>query len=411
MLRSLFSSVAGLRAHQTMMDITANNIANINTVGFKGSRATFAETLAQTIRGGGLPSAASGGTNPMQIGLGVRVSGTDADLTQGAFQATGRSADLAIEGGGFFLVEKGSAKLLTRAGSFGWDSTGTLVTGDGARVLGWTPNGPGAIQPTGAPGAISIPTATLPPIATQNVTVAGNLTSSLPVGQALTTTATVFDSLGTAHNVAISFTNTRPGAWDAAASYVDGAGATQTVPLGPVTFDPAGNLTSAATTSMGPLILGSGDPQTVTFALGDAMHAFSQYDRASTVDAPTHDGSGGAELVDVTFTPDGSISGRYANGETRTLAILALGNVTNPAGLQRVGDNLFAMSPSSGEISTGQAGSGQLGSLSPGSLEGSNVDLAAEFTNLVIAQRGFQANSRVITTSDEMLADLVNLKR
>jgi flagellar hook protein FlgE len=124
-----------------------------------------------------------------------------------------------------------------------------------------------------------------------------------------------------------------------------------------------------------------------------------------------HDGSSGAELVDVTFTTDGSISGRYANGETRTLAILALGNVTNPGGLQRVGDNLFAMSPSSGDISTGQAGTGQLGSLSPGSLEGSNVDLAAEFTNLVIAQRGFQANSRVITTSDEMLADLVNLKR
>jgi flagellar hook protein FlgE len=439
MLRSLFSSVAGLRAHQTMMDITANNIANINTVGFKGSRATFAETLAQTIRGGGLSSPAIGGTNPMQIGLGVRVSGTDADLTQGAFQATGRSADLAIEGGGFFLVEKGSAKLLTRAGSFGWDSTGTLVTGDGARVLGWTPNGPGAIQPTGAPGRISIPTATLPPIATQNVTVGGNLTSSQPLYDAsaidpvlskvqatLTTTATVFDSLGTAHQVSVSFTH-MPGTpadpaavppvpagaptWDMSTSYVDGAGATQTVALGPVTFDAAGNLTSASPQTMGPLVFGSGNTQSVAFALGDPMHAFSQFDRASTLDAPTHDGSSGAELVDVTFTTDGAISGRYANGETRTLAILSLANVTNPAGLTRVGDNLFAMSPASGEISTGQAGTGQLGSLSPGSLEGSNVDLAAEFTNLVIAQRGFQANSRVITTSDEMLADLVNLKR
>jgi len=411
MLRSLFSSVAGLRAHQTMMDVTANNIANINTVGFKGSRATFAETLAQTIRGGGVPSASVGGTNPMQIGLGVRVAGIDADLTQGAFQATGRPTDLAIEGGGFFMVDQGGTKLLTRAGSFGWDSTGTLTNGDGARVLGWTPTGAGPIQPTGAPGPIQIPIATLPPIVTQNVTVGGNLTSSLPVGQTLTTTATVFDSLGAAHDVALSFNHTGAGTWDMSATYVDGAGTTQTVALGPVTFDPAGNLTSAPTIAMGPVTFGAGNSQTVTFAMGDANHAFSQYDRASTIDAPVHDGSAGAQLVGVTFATDGSVVGRYANGETRSLAIIALANVTNPEGLQRVGDNLFAMSPASGEPSIGQAGTGQLGSLSPGSLEGSNVDLAAEFTNLVIAQRGFQANSRVITTSDEMLADLVNLKR
>jgi flagellar hook protein FlgE len=162
---------------------------------------------------------------------------------------------------------------------------------------------------------------------------------------------------------------------------------------------------------MGPVTFGNGNSQTVTFSLGDPTHSFSQYDRASTLDSPVHDGSAGAELVGVTFSTEGAVVGRYANGETRSLAIIALATVTNPEGLQRVGDNMFAVSPSSGGVSTGKAGTGQLGSLAPGTLEGSNVDLAAEFTNLVIAQRGFQANSRVITTSDEMLADLVNLKR
>jgi flagellar hook protein FlgE len=286
----------------------------------------------------------------------VRVSGTDADLTQGAFQATGRSADLAIEGGGFFLVEKGGTKLLSRAGSFGWDATGTLTNGDGARVLGWTPTGAGPIQPTGAPGAIQIPIATLPPVVTQNVTVGGNLTSSLPVAQTLTTTATVFDSLGAAHDVAISFEHMTATAasstWEMTATYVDPAGVTTPLAFPGVpttlTFNGAGDLMAPfPVTTSAAVTLGGGDPQVVTFALGDAMHAFSQYDRASTVDAPTHDGSGGAELVDVTFTTDGAISGRYANGETRTLAILALANVTNPGGLTRVGDNLFAMSPAS----------------------------------------------------------------
>jgi flagellar hook protein FlgE len=413
MLRSLFSSVAGLRSHQTMMDVTGNNIANVNTTGFKSTRVTFGETLAQTIQGGGVPTTDSGGTNPAQLGLGVRVASIDANYQQGAFQSTGRLTDLAVQGSGFFLLDRGGEQLLTRSGSFSWDSTGTLVSPDGGRVLGWGPSATGQIVATGAPSAITIPTGTLPPTPTTSVTVGGNLTSSLAVGESLSTTATAYDSLGAPFDIALTFTRTGTGTWDVVASYDDNGTPTTLTGAPPptITFDAAGVLTGPANITLAGITLGDGDPQDLTINFGDADHAISQFDRTSTIDVPMRNGGAGAELVGVTFGTNGAVIGRYSNGETRDLAVVALANVTNPSGLQRVGDNMFAVSPSSGAPTFGQPGQGELGTLAPGTLEGSNVDLAAEFTNLVIAQRGFQANSRVITTSDEMLADLVNLKR
>jgi len=415
MIRALYSAVTGLRAHEVMMDVTSNNIANVNTPGFKASRATFSEALAQTIRGGGLATGAQGGTNPLQIGLGTRVAGSVAAFTQGALQLTGRQTDLAIQGGGFFVVDNHGQQLLTRAGSFNWDSTGTLTTNNGSRVQGWAPDTAGVI-PTGGPtGALTIPTGALPPVATTNVVLGANVPAGLATGQAASTTTTFFDSLGSAHDMNVSLTKTAtPGQWTAKVTYKDAAGVTQDItptPAPTVTFDSAGKLVSPASFTMTGVTFGSAAPQNVTVNMGDPTHPLTQFDRAATMDVPVRDGSAGAELASVTFGADGSVNGLYANGETKILGILAMASVPNQEGLLRTGDDMFATSLTSGEPTYARAGAGSLGTIAPATLEGSNVDLANEFTNLVLAQRGFQANSRVITTSDEMLGELVNIKR
>jgi flagellar hook protein FlgE len=415
MIRAMLSSVTGLRAHEAMMDITANNLANVNTPGFKASRAVFSETLAQTIRGGGLPGGAQGGVNPLQIGLGTRIAGSVASFTQGALQLTGRQTDLAIQGDGFFLADHQGAKFLTRAGSFGWDSTGTLTTNDGSRVQGWQPDAAGHIATSGPTTQITIPTGPLAPVPTSKATLAGNVPAGAAVGATAVTTSTVYDSLGTGHDIAITMTKqATPGTWTAQITYKDSTGATIDVtptPAPTLVFDTAGNITSPANMSLTNVTFGDGAPQTIDIALGDATHPLTQFDRGPTLEVPVRDGQAGAELASVTFGADGSVNGLYTNGETKVLGIVALARVSNPEGLLKQGDDMFSTSLTSGDPVTGQPGTGQLGSLSPGSLEGSNVDLANEFTNLVLAQRGFQANSKVITTSDEMLSDLVNMKR
>jgi flagellar hook protein FlgE len=251
MLRSLFASITGLRAHQTMMDVTANNISNVNTQGFKAGRATFADALAQTVRGGGLPTEAAGGTNPMQIGLGTRVASINTLFTSGAPQATGRPTDLAIQGNGFFVVDQGGQRLLTRDGSFGWDGTGQLITPTGARVVGWSADPTtGVIDPSTTPGFIAVPTGVLTPSPTSNVTVGGNLPAGAVVGDVVATSGTVFDSLGTAYDLTVRLTKAGPGSWTAQFTVTNPAGVTTDITPGPaptLTFNGAGDLTSAAT--------------------------------------------------------------------------------------------------------------------------------------------------------------------
>jgi flagellar hook protein FlgE len=415
MLRSLFASISGLRAHQTMMDVTANNISNVNTQGFKAGRATFADALAQTVRGGGIPTDGNGSTNPMQIGLGTRVAAVNTLFTTGALQLTGRTSDLAIQGTGFFVVEQGGERFLTRDGSFNWDSNGMLVTAGGARVVGW-PTDPvtGAVDPASAAGFISVPTGVLEPTATTEVTIGGNIPAGAAVGDVAATSGTVFDSLGTAYDLAVRLTKTGPGAWTAQITATDPSGVTTDITPGPapaLTFDGAGNLTSAGTIALTGITLGGGDPQNLTISLGSPQHSLSQFDQVGTLDMPVSNGQSGAELSEVNFGTDGSVTARYTNGDSRVVAKISLATVTNPEGLMKASDNLYQTTLTSGDPVLGLAGTGQYGSISPGSLEGSNVDLATEFTNLVLAQRGFQANTRVITTSDEMLSDLVNVKR
>lgn len=415
MLRSLYASISGLRAHQTMMDVTANNIANVNTQGFKAGRALFADALSQTVRGGGIPTDGRGSTNPMQIGLGSRVAAVTTNFNQGALQLTGRVTDLAIQGNGFFVVERGGQQLLTRDGSFNWDSNGQLVTVGGARVLGWAADPTtGAINASTPPDYITVPTSVLPPAATTSIVIGGNVSAGTAVGDFVSTSGTAHDSIGTSFDLTVKLTKTGVGAWSAQISSTapDGTVTDLTpTPAPALTFDSAGALTSASTLTLTGVTLGTGAPQDITIALGDPTHSFTQFDQVSSMDMPVRNGSAGAELSSVTFGTDGSVNAQYTNGDSKIIGKLALAAVTNPEGMMKASDNLFETTLTSGDPTFGLAGTDQFGVVAPGALEGSNVDLAAEFTNLVMAQRGFQANTRVITTSDEMLSDLVNVKR
>ncbi|MGN6244338.1 MAG: flagellar hook protein FlgE [Motilibacteraceae bacterium] len=397
MLRSLFSGISGLRQHQTMMDVTGNNIANVNTVGFKSSQTVFEDTLSQLLKGAGAPQAGLGGTNPAQVGLGVRLAGVNTNFGQGAAQTTGRTTDLMIQGDGFFTVRQGAEDLYTRAGAFNFDSDGRLVSPEGAVVQGWTAAN-GVINTNAAAGDVRLPIGTLlAPTPTQNGAVGGNL----PAGATspIVSSITVYDPQGNSHDLSYQFTPPVAPAtdWSLATSLDGGAFSAGTA----LAFDSAGKLTTAS-------------PSAVTVPWGSVsldISGLSNYGGANTVAALSQDGSSMGSLQAFSLSPDGTLVGVFSNGLKQPLAQIALASFNNPPGLEKVGSSMYRNTVNSGTAQLGTAGSGGRGLLSSGTLEMSNVDLAQEFTNLIVAQRGFQANSRVITASDEILQDLVNMKR
>ncbi|MDQ2756722.1 MAG: flagellar hook-basal body complex protein [Actinomycetota bacterium] len=284
MLRSLFAGISGLRANQTMLDVTGNNIANANTLGFKSSSTVFQDTLSQMLTASSAANASRGGTNAIQIGLGVQVAATSTNFNQGSTQSTGRTTDLMISGDGMFVVKKGPDNLYTRAGSFTFDNTGTLVTPTGSRVQGY------ALDAAG-----------------------------LPTGGLV--------------DVSLDTTNAQP-------------------PVPP-----------------------------------------------------------GVTMTSYGIGIDGKVTAQFSDSVPRDLCQIALADFTNPMGLDKVGETAYRASASSGTPQLGTVGTGRLGTLVGGAVEMSNVDLGAEFTNLILAQRGFEASSKVITTSDQVLDSLINMKR
>jgi flagellar hook protein FlgE len=414
MMRSMFSGVSGLRAHQTMMDVVGNNIANVNTAGFKASQVTFQEALNQTIRGASGSGTDRGGTNPMQIGLGVQVASIEGIFTQGAVQITGRNTDLAIQGDGFFMVQQGAERLYTRAGSFNFDEDGNLVNSSGLRVLGWTADNAGNVDTQAAQAGITLPLGqTIEPTATSNVELGGNLSSDTLVGGTVTSTITIYDSQGRSHQANMTFTKTAANAWDISGNIDGTAMAFGGAATASIAFNGAGDLITPASgiVGMDPLTL-PGGTAAIDFDLQlNGANAIQQYGGQSTAEAVSQNGQAIGFLRSFAIADDGSITGQFSNGENRILAQVAIATFNNPVGLQRVGNSNYSSSVNSGEPIVGTPGSGNRGLLTAGSIEMSNVDLAREFTGLIIAQRGFQANSRIITTSDEMLNELVNLKR
>ena len=442
MMRSLYSGVSGLTVHQTKMDVIGNNIANVNTVGFKSSRATFSEVFSQTVSSATGPGENSGGTNPMQIGLGASLGSIDVNMTEGAAQRTDNPLDLKIEGDGFFVVSDTTGNKFTRAGAFGIDEVGNLVTSDGMWVMGWPVD-----DTTGQPEKATVePIAILSgenlysdPVATSYVTMSGNINQNDDAlgGTGIPFTAQFYDSLGYSYTAEFAITGGTPGGTApneyyeftiglAANSITDSEGNSAGLLNDPVSRNIRFDINDGK-------IVGSPDPATNSFLLtglatdfstfgsGDITFEFddlTMFSGNSTVEAVAGDSDGlraGSEAGSISgyeVAGDGQVIGRYTNGDTKVLGQIVIANFSNPAGLQKVGDNLFEATVNSGSFDgIGEDITSGGGSFNAGVLEMSNVDLSREFTEMITTQRGFQANSRIITSSDEMLQELVNLKR
>jgi flagellar hook protein FlgE len=414
------------------MDVTGNNIANVNTVGFKGSQTVFQDTLSQVIRAGGAPAADRGGTNPAQVGLGVKVAAITTNWTQGATQSTGRSTDFMIEGDGFFVTRgNGNEQLFTRAGSLDFDASGKLVTPDGAVLQGWMADADGVVNPNGPIGDLSVPYGQIvAPKASEGGVIAGNLPSNTPVTvppTKLQTGITMFDAQGVAQKV---FYNLSPSpapapanTWTVEVAHENGD-VLQT--FANLRFDTSGKLDTAASglpvTGLLPAFNPNVDAEVAGVVTAGRypswdnpvqidISGLTQYGDTNTLGAPEQDGYAVGSLQSFQLGADGTIMGVYSNELRQPIGRLALASFNNPGGLEKAGNSSFRVGVNSGVAQVGTAGVGGRGALMSGALEMSNVDLAEEFTGLIVAQRGFQANSRVITSSDEILQDLVNLKR
>jgi flagellar hook protein FlgE len=413
MLTSFYTAMSGIGANSQAINVIGNNLANINTTAYKGSRTNFAELL------GGVSYASDG--NPIQTGLGAISAGISPLFTQGSIQTTGRSTDVAMSGNGFFVVSTGSGFAYTRAGNFGFSGTGELVNSDGYIVSGYMASA-GIINSNAPLAPITIQgSRNLPPRATTNVGITGNLDSQAATNSTFSTAVQVFDSLGLAHTVTFTFTKTGPTgwSWDATIPATD-TGGTPSDPgvssgTGSFTFDSAGVLTlpaTNATLSVTGLINGASDMD-MEFQIHDAAGnpRFTGNAGASAVSSLTQDGYGSSTLRDVAIDGNGVIRGIYDNGQVNPLAQLAIANFNNPEGLLKFTGTTFVKAASSGEPSIGVARTGGRGMVNGNSLELSNVDIAEQFTSLIIAQRGYQANSRVISTTDELYQEAINLKR
>ena len=462
MMRSMYSGVSGLKNHQTRMDIIGNNIANVNTVGYKKSRVVFKEALYQTMRGASLATDARGGTNPMSIGLGMTISSIDQIHTPAPATVTNKSTDMAIDGSGYFMLSNGGQIYYSRAGNFDFDTMGYLVsTSNGYRVQGWVADANGIIDTVQAARNIDISAfRTIAPKATENVVFSGNLNSTLTIPQiagsdidpadggqhpaadnAVITSKTVYDSLGNevtlyfrffkhevesgpppvsdwACDISLDPEFENMEAYDDAADFEaldiaageSPAGGTRMLRVYNLQFDEGGAIVLPEAVQL-QLTVDRSQEGANDLVLDIDFGGLTQFNTKSSAWVEHQDGYSMGSLSSYSVGIDGTIQGVYDNGAIMNLARVALANFQNPSGLLQMGSNLYQQSSNSGDPSIGGPGSQGMGAILPSSLEMSNVDLSEEFTDMIITQRGFQANSRVITTSDEMLQELVNLKR
>ena len=463
MMRSLYSGVSGMQNHQTRLDVIGNNVSNVNTTGFKRGRVNFQDMISQQLTGAAKPTEEVGGVNPKEVGLGMTVASIDTIFTQGNLQSTGVSTDIAIQGNGFFVLKNGQETFYTRAGTFGVDSEGTLVNpANGLRVQGWMAqevNGEMVINTAGSTEDLIIPIGQKDAAkATTNVDFACNLNkntlmleenaSDSDILKATWGTETkVYDSFGNEHMLSVSFTRV-PGTnnqWQATVN-VDAENAAETmtrVGLGTtdgventfvVTFDNFGRLQSVTDSAgnvtndngqvsiMASFNVPGGNPdadgnplrQTMNINLGtigSIENTITQFAESSSTKAFYQDGYTMGYLDNFKIDASGIITGVYSNGTTRAIGQIAMASFTNQNGLEKAGDNTYVASNNSGLANIGTSGVAGKGSLLAGALEMSNVDLTEQMTDMIVTQRGFQANSKTIQTADTLLDTVLSLKR
>ncbi|HTZ17536.1 MAG TPA: flagellar hook protein FlgE [Dissulfurispiraceae bacterium] len=418
-LSSIFTGVSGLNANGQELSVIGDNIANVNTIGFKGSRMAFGDILSQTLTG------LSGSS---QVGRGVAVNGVTPMFTQGSFQNTNSGLDVAIDGDGFFMVTSGNATYYTRAGNFQVDQNGNVVTPSGDILQGYLANANG-IGVSGTIGNVQIlATAISQPNATSTANLSVNLDSGAtasaawvsPAGSATapasttynsTTTVTAYDSQGNAHQVNVYFAKSAANTWTAHYVYQDSAGLYQEAGTGQaLTFNTSGVLTPASAASSGSLAFNWGGG-VANGAITVDLTGTTQVAGSFAVNSITQNGYATGTIKNVLIDDKGMITGVFTNGQTRCLAQLCLAKFAAPTELTKIGNNLYAQSSTSGQPVVGVAQTSGLGRTLSNTLEMSNVDLAEEFTNLISAQRGFQANTKIITTTDDLLNLLISIKQ
>jgi len=413
MIRSMFTAISSLSLHQVFMDTIANNLANVNTPGFKASKTSFEDQFSQTMASGAAPTDLRGGLNPTQLGLGVRLGAIARTFTQGALVSTGRNLDLAVQGDGFFVYgdpNVADGQLYSRDGALSMDTQGFLSSiAGGLRIKGWMADiATGIINAGVAPASIQIPLSATKARATNEAILAGNLDASTTSGSsgAYTATIGVYDSLGALSTVAITFEKATDNDWDYTIPLSGGSSAT-----GPVHFN-NGQITSGSSGTTNISITITGANGAGDFPVNIDISNLTQYSAASNAALVSQNGLAAGSVQNfMVDANNGDIYAVYGNGLQDRFGRLALATFVNPEGLTQLGKNMYVNSLSSGDANVGWPGNGGKGVLAVGYQEGSNVDLGREFTNMILAQRGFQASSRVITTSDEMLQELVNIKR
>ena len=544
LINSLFAGVSGLRNHQSMMDVIGNNIANVNSIGYKGSRVTFSDTFNQFVRFGTNPTDLSGGTNTFQVGLGMKLNSVDRNWNQGTFERTGIVTDLALQGSGLFILENNGERFYSRAGAFVFDASGKLVNPqNGAIVQGKVATADGVIPPGNNLGDIKIDTnLRLPAVATTRAIWGGNLDSTASITRSeeyvqsgniysgiadgdtvtdsntifdangneytlsstytktganqydltyeltdadgnviadngasalavvfdgttgamstvdgaapvainitdaslgiefnfdfsavtqtgntstvsstvddnreatvVTGTVSIFDSLGNSHNLTVKFTKTSSNNWNWSANMPTSSG-TLSQSSGTISFNSDG---SVDTVSPNPPVVtfapsGGAQAENITLNFGSGFDGITQTSADSVISALSQNGSAAASLSNLSIDQYGYIVGVFSNGQSRQLAQIMMAKFPNLNGLTSVGENMYTVSANSGDPLIGEPGESTGTTIQSGALEQSNVDLSEEFTRMIVSQRGFQANARVITTSDSLLQEITNLVR
>lgn len=525
MLKSLYSGVSGIQAHQLKIDVIGNNIANVNTIGYKRGDVVFQELLNQTIRGASAPTAEIGGTNPMQVGLGVKAGSVTTQFTQGNLQYTGSNTDIAIEGNGFFIVADGSTKYYTRAGSFALDRNGNLIHSSNGMILqGWMADDTGTVNTNTPISGIAVPIGkTIPAKETSSIKFEQNLDSRLngtlayqpsnaiisdlngekaqisisvipgggfnkwkyqvnvyglnganissvsnasgeiildsdgkvlssgsdititfSSGESVTlsvpsvgslnggkfsvsssgdsidneisgvyskpesfeNTISVYDSLGGVHNMKMVFSKIGDNVWNWKAVGLDS------------NMDVSGSGIVSYDSNTGKFVSSDGQKITINYGTGIGISVITpdftnstQFASNNSMLATEQDGYASGSLQNFSIDQFGCVNGVFSNGVIKKVAQIALANFSNPSGLTKSQGSFFTESNNSGVAYIGTSGTGGRGRLISGNLETSNVDLSREFTDLITTQRGYQANARLITASDELLQELINIKR
>jgi flagellar hook protein FlgE len=417
---SFSAGLSGLNANAQALSVVGNNLANLNTVGYKASAVTFSDLVYQSV--------GSGSENPAQIGLGVGVAQVSSVFSQGTIESTRIATNVAIQGNGFFMLNGSEGPSYTRAGAFSFNADGTLVSPDGQDVQGFTAIDPvtGEVITTGQPTSITVSPGMLwAPAATSQFSTMTNLNAAAANGSTFTTSIQLFDSLGASHVTTMTFTKTGAGTWDydLTANGADVQGGAVGVPFslgsGSVAFDGSGTLTSvnggavADVAIVTPAWTNGASASNIQWEVLNSNNepVLTNFASSSSTSSIVRNGSAAGSVTDVVINPDGTIVATIGGGQTLTLGQLAIVTFNNPQGLTKLGANRFGESPAAGVSNVGVSGAGDRGTIIGGALEQSNVDMAQEFTQMILAQRGYQANGKMITVSDQLLLDTLNMKQ